>query len=464
VKDLRMPVLHASPFGLQRSGLHWLRRSGEVVAAREPVAVCNVRLLPSSDVERPIPFPEEQSDVQVVLTSPAAGRMVLRDELSRGGYADLVASDTWDDRSVVASIEAETDPGDLVPLVLAGRRGFDGGEGRGGLLPGWHERVRGFWQGPGSGRFGTVLSLGTCEQTGVFRGPDMAFLSWFARAPGPAQMVWVSDERTVHSSAVLLQHLRRTPAEAGAITEAVQGWIRERMSPTGPGAFPAFEGGPAGGALLGRWPETQNVLFAMYLLGEAVGASPILDRTQLLTRDGLVEQGPPDAVALSLGSEFAPHFRHRTTGWIIAIHGFRFGQFIGPGAVEWLRRDFERVHRTVADVERDLSALADEVTARTGAALLVQNSIASSATDRIANYAWLGDAFSESVAVRSGEANLMLAGLTRHPGVSVVDSDALAAELGVRHCPDRFHASRELVEAQQGEVHRILRERGIPGF
>lgn len=462
--ELRMPRLHASPHGLQRSGLTWLRRSGEAVVAREPLAVCNLRLLAARGAELKAPFPEEQNDLQVVLASPAAGRVELRDELSRGGYADLVPTDDWEARGVVASIEAATELAELVPLVLVGRRGFEGGEGRGGLLPGWHERVRGFWQGTGGRQFGTVLSLGTCEQTGVFRGPDMAFLSWFSRAPGPAQVVWVSDERTVHSSAVVLQHLRRTPAEARAITEAVQDWIGERLSAAGPGTFPAFEGGETAGSPAGRWPEAQNVLYAMFLLGEAVGTSPILERTQVITRDGLIEQGPPDAVALSLGSEFAPHFRHRRTGWTIAVHGFRFGQFMGPGVVEWLRRDFERLHRSVADVEHDLAALAEEVTARTGAALLVQNSVASSAADRIANYAWLGDEFSESVAVRSGEANLMLGGLTRHPGISVVDSDALAAELGVRQCPDRFHASRQLLEAQQAEVHRILRDRGIPGF
>ncbi len=108
---------------------------------------------------------------------------------------------------------------ELLPLILAGRRGFESGEGRGSLLAGWHERVRAFWPGEGKAdRYGTVLSLGTCEQNAIFRGDDTAFLPWFARASGPAQLVAVSDERCVHSAAVLLQHLRRTPAEAMAIT------------------------------------------------------------------------------------------------------------------------------------------------------------------------------------------------------------------------------------------------------
>jgi len=74
-----------------------------------------------------------------------------------------------------------------------------------------------------------VLSLGTCEQTAIFRGEDMAFLSWLGRAPGPAQIV-VAAEHCVHSSAVLLQHIRRTPADALAITAAVQGWLGEHST------------------------------------------------------------------------------------------------------------------------------------------------------------------------------------------------------------------------------------------
>jgi hypothetical protein len=292
----------------------------------------------------------------------------------------------------------------------------------------------------------------------------MAFLSWFARAPGPAQIVSVADERTVLSSSVLLQHLRRTPAEAEAITEVVRSWLGERMSGLGRGAFPAFEPDARQGTSIGRWPGSQDLLFGLHLLAEAVGTSPILERSQVLTRSGLRELGPPDAVALSMGSEFAPHFRHRGTGWIVAIHGFRFGQFVGAGVIDWLRRDFDRVHRTVADAERDLGALADEVGGRTGASLLVQNLIASCAADRIPNYAWLGEEATGSNGILANEANLMLAGLARRPSVSMVDADAIAAEMGVRLCPDRVHASREMLDAQREEIHRILRTRNVPGF
>lgn len=460
---LKLPRLAASPFGVLRSGFTWLRPSGEAVAAREPLAVCNLRIVPPRGSDAVVPFADEQNDLQVVLAPSAAGRVEHGATLSRGGYQDLVGTAEWDPTEVVGRIASAGDAA-LLPLALMGRRGFDSGEGRGGLLPGWHERARASWEGEGTGRFGTVLSYGTCEQTGLFRGDDMAFLTWFARAPGPAQIVWAPDERTVHSSAVILQHLRRTPAEAQAIADAVHAWTGERMAAARTDGFPAFRPDAARGTFDGRWPEGQSVLFALHLLAEAVSASPVLERTRTLTRTGLAEQAPPDAIALALGSELAPHYRHRRTGWIIALHGFRLGQFVGPGVVEWLRRDFERLPRSIADVERDLAALADEVSRRTGAALLVQNLIASSAAERVGNFAWLGEDFSSSLPVVGHEANLMLLGLTRHPAVSMIDADALAAELGVRHCPDRFHAARELLEAQRAETHRVLRERRVPGF
>jgi pyruvate/2-oxoacid:ferredoxin oxidoreductase beta subunit len=122
------------------------------------------------------------------------------------------------------------------------------------------------------------------------------------------------------------------------------------------------------------------------------------------------------------------------------------------------------VPRTIADIARDLTALAGEVSARTGKVLLVQNLIASSALNRISNYAWLGESFSENPTVMAMEANLMLSDVARAPNVSMIDSDALAADLGVRHVPDGAHASRALVEAQRCEYQRVLRARGIAGF
>jgi hypothetical protein len=318
--------------------------------------------------------------------------------------------------------------------------------------------VRACWQGDhatGTKRYGNVLALGNCEQTGLFRGDDMAFLSWFARAPGPVQIMAIADERCVHSSAVLLQQLRREPAESCAITNTVHEWLSERLTHAARDPLQATAS---------RRRATQDMLYALHLLAESSGSSPILGCTETLTPKGVAQIGPPDAIALSLGSEFAAHYRHKRTGWLVAFHAARFGPFIGAGIADWMRRDFERVPRTIADIETDLAALAAEVQTRTGAVLLVQNVVASSEADRISNYSWLGDSFADSVSVLNTEANMMLFGLTRMANISMIDADALAAELGTKNIPDRTHASRDLLEAQRCAVHEVLRARGIHGF
>jgi hypothetical protein len=76
----------------------------------------------------------------------------------------------------------------------------------------------------------------------------------------------------------------------------------------------------------------QDLLFALHLLGQAVGTCPILERSDVLTRRGFVQLEPADAIVLSLGSELALHFRHRRTGWMIAIHGFRLESLHRPEA------------------------------------------------------------------------------------------------------------------------------------
>lgn len=462
--QLRLPALSASPRRLRRFGLTWLKRSGDDVSAREPVAACYLRLSESEASNRPMPLRDEQNDLQAVLAPAEPCTLALREKFSKAGDQAHVDAGDWQSGEGIADAASLSGSGILSALLLAGRRGLENGEGRGGLLAGWHERVRGYWEGDGDGGFGTVLALGTCEQTAIFRGDDLAFLSWFARAPGPAQIMAMSDGRCVHSSAVVLQHLRRTPTEAAAITQAVHAWIGERMSGVDGGSFPGLQVESSRGTLHGRWPVSQDVLYAMHLLAVAVSTSPILERSEAITSRGIVEIEPAQAIAMTLASEFAPHFRHRKTGWIVAMHGFRFGPYIGPGFTEWLRRDFEPWDRSVEDSQRDIAALADEVKARTGASLLMQNLIASNLGDRVSNYAWLGEAFEKSVAVRGNEANLMLSDLTRRYSIAMIDSDALAAEHGVKHLPDLFHASSEFVEEQRGEVHRVLRALRVRGF
>jgi hypothetical protein len=83
VNDLSTPRLHASPFGLLRSGVRWMRPSGAHVAAREPVAVCSIRLARPREPGIQVPFAEELHDLQVVLASEVEGEISYGAGLSR---------------------------------------------------------------------------------------------------------------------------------------------------------------------------------------------------------------------------------------------------------------------------------------------------------------------------------------------------------------------------------------------
>ncbi len=124
---LVLPQLSAEPARMRRSGLRWLRESGARVQAREPVAVCYVRL--SGVGGAPVPLAEEQNDLQVVLAPRAACTFHQKSSASEGGYRDLVETGEWQAGERVADAESLAGPADLQTLILAGRRGFESGEG-----------------------------------------------------------------------------------------------------------------------------------------------------------------------------------------------------------------------------------------------------------------------------------------------------------------------------------------------
>jgi hypothetical protein len=67
--------------------------------------------------------------------------------------------------------------------------------------------------------------------------------------------------------------------------------------------------------------------------------------------------------------------------------------------------------------------------------------------------------------IRAKELNLMLYQFARERDISIVDVDALAAELGTgRHIPDGVHQSGRLQKAVRAQLLTILRERGVAGF
>jgi hypothetical protein len=92
--------------------------------------------------------------------------------------------------------------------------------------------------------------------------------------------------------------------------------------------------------------------------------------------------------------------------------------------------------------------------------------MSTSGSETIYNYAPFDRPMGNTLlSIRRRELNLMLHDLARERDVAIVDLDAIAAEFGGNaHLPDGVHSSGALQAEVRGEILRILRARGVPGF
>jgi hypothetical protein len=134
--------------------------------------------------------------------------------------------------------------------------------------------------------------------------------------------------------------------------------------------------------------------------------------------------------------------------------------------LEWLRNNFERVNRTPDDIQRDYRMLIDTVRAKADTKFLIMNVMSTSGNETIYNYAPFDQPMGETLSsIRLRELNLMLHDLARERDVAIVDLDGIAAKFGgIAHLPDGVHSSGALQMEMRGEILRILRARGVPGF
>jgi hypothetical protein len=395
------------------------------------------------------PFADEVRDLQVALATRVGGRLQRAPDMSRGGYLDrLFGVERWRPEQVVGHVQSrlsERPPGfdpsgdTLSTMVVAGRRVVEIAEDRSGMLTGWHDRVRAWW-GDGDGLPSTLLGLGICELTSVFRGDTLPFRDWFAATRGPAHVVHVPDHVLAPSAPVLLDQCRRTAADAQA--------IREDFTRT----------------LAAHAPTPDDWMFASALVS-ALLRSPLTEPLTVLRRDGLRTTRGPDAVVLSLNSEPSTVLRHKSLGYALTCHGFRANE-AGAAVKAWMRHEFETVKRSVGDIRRDIEALAVALGDAGVGAVLVVNMLSTTGGEDVQCYAPFDAPLSATLgSVRAKELNLMLHDVARTHGVSIVDNDAIAADLGAGiHLGDGVHNSGALQAALRADILRLLRERGVAGF
>lgn len=175
--------------------------------------------------------------------------------------------------------------------------------------------------------------------------------------------------------------------------------------------------------------------------------------------------GPPSAVILSLHSDSELRLmRHRRLGYAIKLHNWRLRDF-GPVLRRWLQAEFDPVVLSLADLQREYLELIDRVKAQTGAHILVLNVVSRVPEDETFCYAGFDRPLGNTLAaIRLKELNLLLHALARARDISIVDVDAIAADLGQRaHFVHPVHADRVFEAAVRAQIVHILRERGVAG-
>ena len=449
---LRLGRLEASGMAIQRSGVRWLGDDGRRCRPGDVVAYCSIsltRLAKQANDRDPLAFQSEMRDFQIAFATRVGGHFHRAPRASRGGFLDqLPHFEAWDGATAIGEIEAEAgeaiegDPGEARLMICAGRRATEIAEDRSGLLTGWHDRERACW-GEDSSPMGGLLSLGICEQSGVFKGEGGAFSELFEAVRGPAQVIIVPDPALVPASRIIWERLDRTSEQMDAIARDMAMGLASRSSATS---------GP-------EW------IFAGALIN-ALSQSPTTDRLPVLTRAGLSIAGPPDAIVLSLNAEPRMLMRHRTLGYTLHIHLFRLHS-AGPVMVDWVRRTFEPVRVSHEDIKRDLAAMADRLRQTSPRLrILVMNSVSSNGDEDIHSYTAFDKPLGDTLdGIDTQERNLVLQDVARDHDLLIVDTDAIAAELGgQRSIPDGLHQNGIMQAEIRAEVLRILRAEGVPGF
>jgi hypothetical protein len=439
--DLRLGPLEAPGFNICRSGVRWLCDTGQHLRPNQVFAYCNVNLEPASGRLSGAPPFADELELQIAFAPRVAGRISMNSSAARGGYLSVRGVDQWDPDSIIASIDPDRDVGDeadssrLRLLVLAGRRMTALADVHSGLLPGWHGRSRAWWCEKGEIPR-TLLSLGICDATGVVVGEQCAFFEMFEASHIPAQMVFIPDHPLAPTAPVLLEQLRRSPAEFESIAADLRAFLA-RSTPA---------------------PSPDDWVFGGTLLS-VMQRNPIRDSYNLFSADGLDHLGPAEAILLSLNAEPQSILRHRKLGY--HLHIMRHHQAAaGPAVRAWLAQAFEPVRRSIDDIKRDYETLIDAVKSATGGQIIMLNRMSTSGYEDISSYMGFDLPLSDTLAnVASKELNLMLEDIADTRELHIVDVDAFAANIGGReHLPDGIHQSGAMQMALRREILEIFEQ------
>jgi hypothetical protein len=176
---------------------------------------------------------------------------------------------------------------------------------------------------------------------------------------------------------------------------------------------------------------------------------------------------PKDVVVLSIAADLARvAYRHRESGLLVDPGGWWLDQSLDAvrarlGDTRWFARNFVKVGRLgVGEFQQNLRRLILEVQVRTGAHVLVLNSLAIEPGRPTPDYRLVASPHD----LRRREFNVALAELSRETDFAIIDVDRVLKRVGTAAQADFIHYTPRQAEEIAQEIVRVLRKRGVLGW
>lgn len=435
--EISLPPLKSSATAVERSSFTLLRRDGDSVERGEPIAFCTLVVYPRSDFTVSVPY-FDQIEHYVVILAPGAGRISWNSDISEGGWRDWLAVGSnirWNDSVPLGRMTvSEAEQGSLLPedrriILCSGRRMVPTSDVRGGLLPGWYERVRA-WN---PHDISTVLVIATtCQLRPAIVGDYRSFHELLTQSVRPLHVTYLPETLLIPTARTMLEGLWRDEHGREQISSLVQSWF---------------------GDLRGS-DRALSAAHLAFLLATVGGPSPLEEPPVVLQLDGVKRLTGGPCVLLSVDSETADTYQHQTLPFSLSFPKYIYTD-CGSDFKRILDEQFylqkEQAPEELAQTYRQLS----KALAHRGGRLLITNTITLERGSPLFLPGTLHN-ISKASSHRARVLNDMLYQLEDEGVLSVVDIDTLSASIGVKHIPDGAHGNGVFVRAVQELIARSI--------
>jgi len=426
--ELAIPNLSGEGLAVTRSGFTLLRRDGDRVRKGEPIAFCAVIVFARGGDALPVPI-ADQVDQYVVVLAPRSGQVHWASDISIGGWRDWLAIGSelrWNESFSIGAINPDTYadeevlPEDRRVVMCSGRRMAISSDVRGGLLPGWYQKVQG-WNFADISRELVVAT--TCQLRPAILGNYRAFHELLTSSVAPLHVTYLSDSPLVPSASTITEGLIRDSQTQAAILGALKRWLAN---------------------LAGSdcHVSAANISF---LMGHYGGVSVLEEPVTVLQREGVKTLQGARSVLLSVDSEGGDTYQHRDLPFRLSLSPYLYPT-AGSDFRRILAEEFIQLPKLDVDELADqYRALSSELSKR-GVRLRVANTITIERGTPL-----LMPAATRSVentsSYRARVLNDMLYKLADERVLTVLDVDCLSASIGTINIPDGAHGNQYFTQA-----------------